>query len=365
MNLEKINRLLKAFQLPIEVTNWRAYGHGHINDTYLLETTRGIPDFILQRKNHQIFKNIEGMMRNIVIITNHIRKQLLALGEQEIDRKVMHYLSDPGNNYFVLDEEGNYWTIALFIGNSKSIEEVTHPDQAFRAGEAFGHFQLQLATLDGALLVDTIPDFHNGNFRYQQFKDSIAGDAAGRVDEMKPYIEVLLARAEEMTRLQAWLDSGEIPLRTTHNDTKINNILFDDQNNALCIIDLDTVMPGSALFDFGDAIRTLGNSSAEDEPDTDRIRFNRDYFQSFAEGYLSQSKRFLTPLEIENLAFGCRYMVWEQTIRFLTDYLNGDTYYKIAYPLHNKIRTLAQFRYLEVLDQEAEFMQSVVIKSSR
>ncbi len=363
MNKEKIQDLLKAFELPIEVVQWRAYGHGHINDTYLLETPDTIPNFILQRKNHHIFKNIEGMMNNIAIITNHIRKQLLAQGEQEIDRKVMQYLSDPANRYYVTDDEGNYWTIALFIRNSKSIEEVTHPEQAYRAGEAFGHFQSQLASLDGALLVATIPNFHNGIFRLQQFRESIANDSAGRVAEMQSYIDALLKRADEMTRLQEWLDSGKIPLRTTHNDTKINNIMFDEQNNTLCIIDLDTVMPGSSLFDFGDAIRTLGNTAAEDEPDTNLIQFNRSYFQSFTEGYLSKSKTFLTPREIDNLAFGCQYMVWEQTIRFLTDYLNGDTYYKTAYPLHNKTRTLAQFRYLEVLDQEKDFMQTVVAKS--
>ncbi len=176
---------------------------------------------------------------------------------------------------------------------------------------------------------------------------------------MRPVIDKLLSLADEMTMLQEWLDRGEIPLRITHNDTKINNVLFDENDKILCIIDLDTVMPGSALFDFGDAIRTLGNTAAEDEADLSKIDFNRDYYQAFAEGYLSESGGFLTRREKENLAFSCRYMVWEQTIRFLTDYLNGDTYYKIAYPEHNRVRTLSQMRFLEVMDGNMEFMRKV------
>lgn len=356
MNEQKIKSLIDAFGIPVSVTGWKPYGHGHINDTFLIETPAGVDNFILQRKNHNIFKNIQGMMNNIVLVTNHIRKKLLAKGEPQPDRKVMTYISDKANNYFVKDEEGNYWTLFLFIRDCHSIETVSHPDQAFSAGKAFGIFQSQLSDLEGSLLIETIPNFHNGKFRYGQFKDAIRLDAAGRVPAMQPVIDKLLARADEMTRLQDWLDKGDIPLRITHNDTKINNVLFDENDGILCIIDLDTVMPGSALFDFGDAIRTLGNTAPEDEPQPEKINFNREYYESFARGYLSESAQFLTSQERENLAFSCQYMVWEQSIRFLTDYLNGDTYYKIAYPEHNKVRTLAQVRYLEVLDENLPFM---------
>lgn len=359
MNEQTVKNLLASFQLPVEITGWKPFGHGHINDTYLVTTPDHIPDFILQRKNHLIFKDVPGMMNNIVLATNHIRKKLLALGEAEIDRKVMTYIPDPAGNYYVKDSDGNYWTLFQFVRDCHGIEEVTNPAQAFSAGRAFGHFQLQLSDLPGSLLIETIPNFHNGKFRLKQFNDAIEADAAGRVAEMKPLIDKLLARADEMTRLQDWLDKGEIPLRITHNDTKINNVLYDKDDNILCIIDLDTVMPGSALFDFGDAIRTLGNTSTEDEPDLSRIGFNREYYKAFAEGYLSESKSFLTPLERESLAFSCQYMVWEQSIRFFADYLNGDTYYKIAYPEHNKVRTLAQVRYLDVMDENIEFMRSV------
>lgn len=359
MNEQKIKNLLSSFHLPVEVTGWKPFGHGHINDTYLVSTPVDVPDFILQRKNHLIFKDVPGMMNNIVLATSHIRKKLLATGETEIDRKVMTYIQDAAGNYFVNDGEGNYWTLFQFVRDSHGIEEVTNPEQAFSAGKAFGHFQMQLSDLPGSLLIETIPNFHNGKFRLKQFTDAIEADAAGRVAEMKTVIEKLLARAEEMTRLQEWLDKGEIPLRITHNDTKINNVLYDQDDNILCIIDLDTVMPGTALFDFGDAIRTLGNTATEDEPDLSKIGFNREYYQAFAEGYLSESSQFLTSRERENLAFSCQYMVWEQSIRFLTDYLNGDTYYKIAYPEHNKVRALAQVRYLDVMDENMEFMRSI------
>ncbi len=239
------------------------------------------------------------------------------------------------------------------------IEEVTHPAQAFSAGKAFGQFQLQLSDLPGNLLIETIPGFHNGKMRLEQFKTALADDKAGRVESVKPLISKISDRSQQMVRLQEWLDNGELPLRITHNDTKINNVLFDNDDNILCIIDLDTVMPGSALFDFGDAIRTLGNTAAEDEPDPDKIGFNGNYYKAFAEGYISESSRFLTAKERENLAFSCCYMVWEQAMRFLTDYLNGDTYYKIAYPEHNKVRALSQVRYLEVLEDNLTFMKQV------
>ena len=359
MEEKKILSILDAFGMVVPVSEWKPFGHGFINDTYLIRTPGEIPDFIIQRKNHLIFKNISGMMNNIVLTTNHIRKKLMAAGTKDIDRKVMTYIPTADNHYYVKDEEGNYWTLFVYIRGSHGIEEVAYPAQAISAGKAFGHFQKQLSDLPGNLLIETIPNFHNGKFRLGQFRDAIEGNQAGRVGMMKPVIDDLLSRADEMTQLQEWIDTGILPLRVTHNDTKINNVLYDENDEILCIIDLDTVMPGSALFDFGDAIRSLGNTAAEDEPDLNKIDFNREYFKSFAEGYLSESQDFLTEKEKVNLAFSCRYMVWEQSMRFLTDYLNGDTYYKIAYPEHNKVRTLAQLRYLEVMEENGEFMETI------
>jgi hypothetical protein len=359
MNQQKILSILNSFSMDIPVLSWKSFGHGHINDTFLVETPGNIPDFIIQRKNHNIFRNISGMMNNIVLVTNHIKKKLMVTGDADTDRKVMTYIPAANNDYFVLDEDGNYWTLFVFIRDSHGVEEVTNPMQAFSAGRAFGQFQQQLSDLSGNLLIETIPNFHNGKFRHGQFRDAIALDKAGRVGSMKPVIDKLLHRAEKMTKLQEWVDTGTLPLRITHNDTKINNVLYDNNDNILCIIDLDTVMPGTVLFDFGDAIRTLGNNAAEDEPVLEKITFNESYFKAFAEGYLSESQSFLSSEERENLAFSCCYMAWEQSVRFLTDYLNGDTYYKIAYPEHNRIRTLAQLRYLEVLEENYDIMKDI------
>ena len=361
MNDQQIKQFLDLFGRTDQVIEWKPFGHGHINDTILIRTVGGdAPDFILQRKNHQVFKDVPGMLKNIMLATGHIRAKLVAEGETDPDRKVMNYLSTADGNQYVLDENGNYWTLFLFIRKSHGVEEVTHPDQAFSAGKAFGRFQQQLSDLDSSGLIDTIPNFHNGKFRFQQFEEAITSNNAGRLTEMQSVIDLLLQRKEEMLRLQSWLDLGELPMRITHNDTKINNILYDEDDTILCIIDLDTIMPGSILFDFGDAIRTLGNCAAEDEADLSKISFQTNYFKAFTKGYLTESRQFLSPLEKENLVYSCRYMVWEQAIRFLTDYLNGDTYYKIAYAHHNKIRTLSQLRYLEVLEENTAVMEQIV-----
>ena len=361
MNDQTVKHLFSCFARSEQILDWKSFGHGHINDTYLIQTVgEQVPDFILQRTNHQIFKDVPGMVNNILLVTNHIRTKLEAFGETDTDRKVMTYLPSKEGPYYVRDEEGNYWTLFLFIRDSDGIEEVSYPDQAFSSGSAFGKFQLQLSDLDGTKLIDTIPNFHNGKFRYQQFLEAISANKANRCSEMQEIIDELLQRADSMLNIQQWLDEGKLPLRITHNDTKINNIRYDKEGHILCIIDLDTVMPGTVLFDFGDAIRTLCNSAAEDEPDPEKISFKMDYFDAFVCGYLSESKSFLSPLEKQNLVFSCRYMVWEQTIRFLSDYLNGDTYYKIAYPQHNRDRTLSQFYYLQVLEKNEEKMEICV-----
>jgi Ser/Thr protein kinase RdoA (MazF antagonist) len=363
MTNHQLNLIFESFSPEGHVKHWEPYGHGHINDTFLGRNQENeASDFILQRKNHKIFTNVPGMMNNIVAVTEHIRKGLEEKKEADIDRKVMRYFPAKDGKWYVNDNQGNYWTLFLYIPGSHSVENIENPEQAMMAARAFGHFQLQLADLAGNKLVETIPNFHNGISRLNDFRKAIEQDQAGRVAENRELLEQLLTRADEMTLLQKWLDSGELPLRITHNDTKINNILFDENDQPLCIIDLDTVMPGSALYDFGDAIRTIGNTAPEDEPDLSRIGFSSDIFQAFAEGYLAEAGKFLTPKERENLSFSCLYMAWEQAIRFMTDYLNGDTYYKIAYPEHNLVRTKAQFRYLEVLEENREAMEQFIGK---
>jgi Ser/Thr protein kinase RdoA (MazF antagonist) len=361
MKDKTIWQLFYSFVVKADILKWAPYGNGHINDTILIQTTpETSPDYILQRKNHKIFKDVPGMLGNIVKATNHIRQKLVSEGIKDIDRRVMTYYPAKDGEMFVRDEEGNYWTLFLFIPDSRGIEAIENPEQAFRAARAFGYFQKQLSDLPGEQLIETIPNFHNGISRLKDFQRSIDEDKAGRVEETQELIAKILNRAQEMTSLQKWLNEKLIPLRITHNDTKINNILFDDNDNALCIIDLDTVMPGSALYDFGDAIRTIGNKAPEDEPVPEKIQFNREIFEAFAKGYMSEAKSFLIQKETDNLAFSCLYMAWEQAMRFLTDYLNADIYYKIAYPLHNLVRTKSQVRYLEVLEENRILMEDLV-----
>lgn len=366
MNDTIIQQLFQSFDVNAEILNWAPYGKGHINDTILVQThPKNAPDYILQRKNHKIFRNVPGMLDNIVKATDHIRRKLLLQGIKDVDRRVMTYYRAKNGEMFVNDDGGNFWTLFLFIPDSRGIEAIENPEQAFMAARAFGNFQKQLSDLPGEELIETIPNFHNGISRLNDFQRSIDENKAGRVIETEELIKKILIRAPEMTLIQQWLNEKLIPLRITHNDTKINNILFDDQDNALCIIDLDTVMPGSALYDFGDAIRTIGNKAPEDEPELEKIQFDRPIFEAFARGYLSEARSFLTQKEIENLVISCLYMAWEQAMRFLTDYLNGDTYYKIAYFLHNLIRTKAQVRYLEVLEENRADMESVISRGLR
>jgi len=361
MNNQKYSEIVGKFDVNLNIKSIASFGSGHINDTYLVTTSpKEAPDFILQRKNHKIFKNVPGMMKNIVITTSHIRNKLISEGENEVDRKVMTYFAARDGQMFVNDAEGNFWTLFLFISDCKVVENIQKPDQAYQAAQAFGHFQKQLADLPGEDLVETIPNFHNGISRLYDFQLSVLKDVAFRVADNQLLISKIIDRAVEMTSLQHWLDDRSLPLRITHNDTKINNILFDQDNKPLCVIDLDTVMPGSALYDFGDAIRTLGNKAPEDEADLTKIIFNTPIYEAFAHGYLSEAKAFLTTKEIDNLAFSCRYMAWEQAMRFMTDYLNGDVYYKTDYKGHNLVRTMAQVRYLEVLEQNREMMESIV-----
>ena len=363
MTNHQLNLIFEAFQTEGKVKFWEPFGNGHINDTFLGRNQHSeASHFILQRKNHKIFKDIPGMMNNIITVTQHIREVLEKNHEKDIDRKVMTYYPARDGQWFVNDQQGNFWTLFLYISGSHSVENIENPEQALMAAKAFGHFQLQLAGLPGNQLTETIPNFHNGISRLNDFRKAIEQNHAGRVADNQELLDQLLKRADSMTQLQKWLDSGELPLRITHNDTKINNILFDKNDKPLCIIDLDTVMPGSALYDFGDAIRTIGNTAREDEPDLSKIGFVVDIFEAFAKGYLAEAGKFLTPKEKENLAFSCLYMAWEQAIRFMTDYLNGDTYYKIAYPEHNIVRTKAQFHYLEVLEENREKMENFIRK---
>ena len=361
---DKLNETVSMFDIQGEIESIAPFGTGHINDTYRVATVGGdTPDYVLQRINHSIFRDVDLMQNNIRRITDHIRSRLGARGEGDIERKALSIVPARDGKLFWFDGE-NYWRMMGLISGSRSYEQVT-PDLAYRTGRAFGDFQGMLADLPGEPLGATIPDFHNMEFRLQQLDDAIREDRAGRVAAMRPVIDEIIARADEMCLPQRLAREGKLPRRTSHCDTKVNNVLFDTATDeVLCVIDLDTTMPGFVISDFGDFIRTAGNTGAEDDTDLGKVGLDVEIFKSFARGYLETAGSFLTPREVELLPFGARLLTYMQTVRFLADYLNGDTYYKIKSPEHNRERTLAQLAMLKSLEahdaEMKEYIKSII-----
>ena len=348
-------QILSHFNLAENAVEATPFGNGHINDTLKVTTTSGTAKYILQRINHHIFTNVDMLQNNIQIVTSHIRKKLEERNETDIDRKVLTFLATKDGKPYYYDGE-NYWRVCLLIADSKSLEEV-NPELSYEAGKAFGEFQSMLADIPEGTLGETIPNFHNMEFRLQQFHDAVKANAAGRLDSVKNIVDEIEKRAEAMCIQEKLYREGKLRKRINHCDTKVNNILFDNNSGkVLCVIDLDTVMPGYVLSDIGDFIRTGANTGAEDDPNLDNINVNMEIFKAYTRGYMETAQSFLTPLEISLLPYGGRLLTYMQTVRFFTDYLNGDTYYKIHFPEHNLQRTKAQFKLLQSLEEHAEEM---------
>ncbi|MDR3340655.1 MAG: aminoglycoside phosphotransferase family protein [Candidatus Symbiothrix sp.] len=354
--MEKLLTILDQFQLDEKVIAVEPFGNGHINDTLKTVGVHGETKYILQRINHHIFTDVALLQQNIDIVTSHIRKKLIAKGETDIDRKVLKFLPAKDGKLFYFDGE-SYWRVCFFIPDSKTYEEV-NPAFSYEAGKAFGRFQSMLADIPDGVLGEIIPNFHNMEFRLQQFRDALAANAAGRLVEVQDLVDEINARAEAMCIQEKLFREGKLKKRINHCDTKVNNILFDADGKVLCVIDLDTVMPGFVLSDIGDFIRTGCNTGAEDDANLANIKVNTEIFEAYTRGYMETAKDFLTPSEIKLLPYGGRLLTYMQTVRFLTDYLNGDTYYKIHSPKHNLQRTLAQFKFLQELEAKAPEMDA-------
>jgi hypothetical protein len=333
---------------------------GHINDSYLVyihgETT---PVYLLQRINHHIFKDIDMLQHNILRVTRHIRHKLEEKKTPDIERRVLTLIPATDGKWYYFDGT-SYWRMMIYIRNSKSYNNVT-PALAERSGLAFGDFQYMLSDLPGEPLGETIPNFHNMEFRLQQFHEALFDDKAQRAGKSCYYIQEIEKRADEMCSAEKAYREGLLPKRINHCDTKVNNVLFDDLGNVLCVVDLDTVMPGYVLSDFGDFIRTGANTGAEDDADLHHVNINMEVFKAYAKGYMKTAKVFLTEYEKNNLAFGARLLTYMQTVRFFTDYLNGDIYYKINFPEHNLQRTKAQLKLLESIEDHFQEMQEYIL----
>ena len=342
MTQEVLPSIAARFAIRGRVLTVQPLGSGLINDTFRVETD-GPEDYVLQRINHAIFQDVPLLQRNIEAVTRHIRGKLA--GDPDIDRKVLRFipLSDTPQTYFQASD-GTFWRMSVLIRDAYTHEAVT-PESSYDAGKAFGQFEAMLSDLPDTL-GETIPDFHNMELRARQLREAVAADKAGRMADpaVRDLVEEVCSYEWEMCKAERMYREGILPKRICHCDTKVNNMLFDANGNVLCVIDLDTVMPSFVFSDFGDFMRTAANTGAEDDRDLGNVHFNLEIFKAFSKGYIESASVFLTPVERENLPFAAMLFPYMQCVRFLADYLNGDTYYRIQYPEHNWIRSLAQWK---------------------
>jgi hypothetical protein len=337
------------------------FGSGHIHDTFRIETKEDDKDnYILQRLNNRIFKDIPALQKNIERVTVHLRNKLSAIPGSDIKRECLNLIPARNGKSWITDNDGNYWRIYIFITNHRSYNIVDSPDKAFEGGKAIGRFQAMLADMPGEPLHETIPKFHDIENRLFLFENRIKEDPAGRVASIPWEIEQYRKRGEKMKIILKLGREGKIPLRITHNDTKFNNILLDENDRALCVIDLDTVMPGYVHYDFGDAIRTVTNTAEEDEKDLSKVMMDINLFRAYARGYLSEAGNTLNPVEKDYLAFAPKLITYTIGIRFLTDFIDGDNYFKIHHEFHNLQRARAQLKLVMSMEEQYEDMKKII-----
>jgi len=361
-----MREIASQFQLGGKIADLSPYGSGHINDTFLsrVDTDTGQSKYVHQRINENVFKEPPKVMDNIERVTGHLRSKIIDAGGDPL-RQTLNLVPTVDGTTFCRDSEGGYWRTYLFIQGARTYDVVESPGQVYSAAKAFAEFQEMVSDLPGRLH-ETIPDFHNTRWRFQQFSEALEADVENRAASVAKEIEFVLARQADASVLVNLLEQGKTPERITHNDTKLNNVMIDDQTGqGICVIDLDTVMPGLPMYDFGDSVRIGTNPAAEDETDLSKVSMDLDMFDRLAAGYLAAAKDFLLPIEIEHLAFSARLMTYEQCIRFLADYLAGDTYYKIHRPKHNLDRCRTQLQMVLDMEQKADRMEEIVRKYNR
>jgi hypothetical protein len=359
MLYNRISHALEEFQFPGQYRRAEELHSGHINNTYHLVYASGGREvhFALQRINSYVFKEPQKVMHNIRRVTQHLRARLVAEGAADPGRHVLELVPTLGGDALFQDGEGGFWRAYRFIENATAYDRVETPAHFYEAGRGFGMFQRRLFDFPAGELYETIPDFHNTPRRFVALMEALAGDRAGRAASVKREVGFLLERREAMGEIVKRLDSGALAVRVAHNDTKINNVMLDDDTGeAVCVIDLDTVMPGSSLYDFGDAIRFGASTAAEDEPDTDLIHLDMNLFELFSRGFFAETTGFLTRDELMLMPLGVKVMTGESALRFLTDYIDGDLYFKVKSPDHNLIRARAQMKLLTDIEQKYDRM---------
>ena len=351
-----MKKIYSQFRLDGRVIDCARTGGGHINRTYLVVTAK--PHlYILQWLNGQVFKNLTGLMSNVIAVTDYLHKQV------QDPRGALTLIPTLTGEPYLMTPEGDCWRMYEYILDSVCLEAAETAEDLRQSGVAFGMFQNQLADFPAATLTETIPHFHDTPDRYRIFREAIHTDAACRLESVRDVVNRYLAHETEADALHALLRSGELPLRVTHNDTKLTNVMLDDETRQpLCVIDLDTVMPGLAAHDYGDAIRFGASTAAEDEPNLDKVEMSLEMYEAFTEGFLSACGDRLTDKEIETLPLGAKLMTLECGVRFLTDYLNGDVYFATHRPDQNLDRARTQLKLVEDMEKKWDAMQAIVNK---
>ncbi|WP_276168791.1 phosphotransferase enzyme family protein [Zobellia alginiliquefaciens] len=350
-NEENIVAVFGAFNHQATLKCIQEFSSGHINDTYLIETEQE-RDFVLQRINGEVFKNIPALVENKVKISKHLLSKLPVMADCEKYRRVLSFVPAVNGSYHHRDVNGQYWNLSYYIPKSISFDTVTEKEVAYEGGKLFGNFINQTSDFDASELVEVIPGFHDMNCRLVQFENAKEKATQERLKKARTCIESIYELKEEMLILQNLKDKGKIAVRVTHNDTKISNALFNQQNKGLCVIDTDTVMPGIVHNDFGDAIRTICNTAEEDEKDLSLVSFNVPYYKAYFKGFLEELRFSLSPLEKEHLPLGAKTIIYIMALRFLTDYLNGDVYYKTNYDDHNLNRSKNQLKLIDSFEEQ-------------
>lgn len=355
-----------AFGFGQQCSYVKPFGEGHINETYAVymptEDGTDVPLYVLQRVNIHVFKNPAQVMENIFGVTEYLREVIRREGG-DLDRETLSYIKTKSGDTYFEDDQGQPWRCLHYVAHSICHQTVEEPDQFYQSARSFGHFLKQLGDYPAESLYETIPKFHDTVSRFGDFAAAVRKDVKNRARQCRPEIAFALAREQDCGVLMKQLEEKVLPLRVTHNDTKLNNILFDaETDKGLCIIDLDTIMPGLAANDFGDSIRFGASTAEEDEQDLDKVHFDLHLYELYAKGYLEMAKDVLTPEEIASLPWGARLMTLECGMRFLADFLQGDVYFKTAYPEHNLVRARTQFRLVKEMEEQFEAMCEIINK---
>lgn len=355
----KLQNICKQFKLEGDILTVKPLGEGFINDTLIITTVEATtPNYILQRKNKKIFTNVPAMMDNIQRVTTHLKNKIIAAGGDPM-REAMTVVPTHDGKLYYQDEEGEFWAVCIFIQDTIDYQKADTPELAYQGGKGIGKFQAMLSDFKEPL-TDILPGFHNIRYRFKQWDEVLKKDPVGRKAIVNEEIEWVESRKEEMLHFWTLIEDGSIPTRVTHNDTKINNILFDKKGNVLCVIDLDTVLSSTCLNDYGDAMRSYTNTGLEDDENLNNVAMNLDIFRGYTQGYLSETAKFLNQAEIDHLAFSAKYITYEQVLRFLMDYIDGDKYYKVKNQRHNLIRTHAQYKLLQSMEAQYSQMCAIV-----